>query len=103
MIGACKAAGAWTLTRGHLRAAAHSATHVMQLLAEPRRRHGGLAFSLRIGNSSNVLRQIVDHDADVAIMARRTSDPRIRSPHLRADKLVLFVPMRMDGRIAIAC
>jgi aminoethylphosphonate catabolism LysR family transcriptional regulator len=85
-------AGAAAMTRGHLRVAADSATHMMPLLAEMRRRHPGVTFSLRIGNSSEVLQHILDYDADVAIMAKQTSDPRIHSQHLRADRLVLFVP-----------
>jgi aminoethylphosphonate catabolism LysR family transcriptional regulator len=85
-------AGTRALTRGHLRVAADSATHVMPLLAELRKRHVGLTFSLRVGNSSDVLKHILDYDADVGVMAKQTSDPRIHSVHLRTDRLVLFVP-----------
>lgn len=85
-------AGAKTLTRGHLRIAADSASHVMPLLADLRRRHQGLTFSLSIGNSSDVLRQVVDYSAEVAVTARQTSDPRLHSVLLRRDRLVLFMP-----------
>jgi aminoethylphosphonate catabolism LysR family transcriptional regulator len=85
-------AGAQALTRGHLRVAADSATHVMPLLAELRRRHASVTFSLRVGNSSEALRRLLEYDADVAVMAKRTSDPRIHSQHLRTDRLVLFAP-----------
>lgn len=85
-------AGARTLTRGHLRVAADSATHVMPLLAELRRRHPGLTFSLAIGNSSEVLEQVLNHAADIAVTARQTSDPRVHSVRLRVDRLVVFVP-----------
>jgi LysR family transcriptional regulator, low CO2-responsive transcriptional regulator len=85
-------AGARTLGRGHLRVAADSASHVMPLLAELKRRHGGLTFSLRIGNSSDVLAQVLDYAADVAVTALQTSDPRIHSLRLRPDRLVVFVP-----------
>jgi aminoethylphosphonate catabolism LysR family transcriptional regulator len=78
--------------REHLRVAADSATHVMPLLAELRRRRPGLTFSLQVGNSSDVLQHILDYDSDVAVMAKRTSDPRIHSIHLRTDKLVHCVP-----------
>ena len=81
-----------TLTRGHLRVAADSASHVMPLLAELKRQHGGLTFSLRIGNSSDVLQQVLDYAADVAVTAKQTSDPRIHSVLLRRDTLVVFVP-----------
>ena len=83
--------GARHLTGGKLRVAADSATHVMPLLAALRERHAGLTFSLRIGNSSDVLERIIGYDADVAVMAKRTSDGRIFSVPLRVDRLVLFV------------
>jgi aminoethylphosphonate catabolism LysR family transcriptional regulator len=86
-------AGSRTLKHGHLRVAADSASHVMPLLGELKRRHGGLTFSLRIGNSSDVLQQILNYDADVAVTARQTSDPRIHSIRLAGDTLVAFVPL----------
>jgi LysR family transcriptional regulator, low CO2-responsive transcriptional regulator len=85
-------AGARTLARGHLRVAADSATHVMPLLAEMKRRHPGLTFSLAIGNSSGVLQRVLNHTADVAVTAKQVSDPRIHSVLLRTDRLVVFVP-----------
>ncbi|HVL73473.1 MAG TPA: LysR substrate-binding domain-containing protein [Beijerinckiaceae bacterium] len=96
-------AGARTLGRGHLRVAADSASHVMPLLAELKRRHGGLTFSLRIGNSSDVLAQVLDYAADVAVTALQTSDPRIHSLRLRPDRLVVFVPVDhpLAGRAGI--
>ena len=85
-------AGARTLATGHLRVAADSASHVMPLLAELKRRHGGLTFSLHIGNSNDVVTEVLDYVADVGITAKQTSDPRIHSIRLRADRLVVFVP-----------
>jgi LysR family transcriptional regulator, low CO2-responsive transcriptional regulator len=85
-------AGARNLARGHLRVAADSATHVMPLLAELKQRRPGLTFSLAVGNSSDVLRQVLDHAVDVAVMAKHVSDPRVHSLRLRTDRLVLFVP-----------
>ncbi len=85
-------AGASVLTRGHLRVAADSPAHAMPLLAALKRKHAGLTFSLRIGNSTDVIHSVLDFEADVGIMARQTSDPRILSLRLRNDRLVLFVP-----------
>lgn len=84
-------AGVRTLSRGHLRIAADSASHVMPALGRIRERHPGLTFSLTIGNSSVVLEQLVNHEADVAVTAKQTSDPRIRSVRLRSDQLVGFL------------
>jgi len=85
-------AGTETLRRGHLRITADSATHVMPPLAQLRRHHGGVTFSLRIANSAEVLAAVLDHDADLGVAARRSPDPRLFSHPLKQDRLVLFVP-----------
>jgi aminoethylphosphonate catabolism LysR family transcriptional regulator len=87
-------AGTKALTRGHLRVAADSAFHVIPILAALKQRHAGLTFSLGIGNSAMVLKQLFDYEADVAVMAKMTSDPRLHTIELRRDRLVLFVPRR---------
>ena len=71
--------------------AADSATHVMAVLARMRGKYPGLTFSLTIGNSSEVVDQIIDFAADVAITARQNSDPRLHTIKLRSDNLVAFV------------
>lgn len=86
-------AGARTLTRGHLRIAADSATHVMAALARIREHHPGLTFTVSIGNSSEVVDQVMEYAADVAVTARQTSDPRLHAVKLRADRLVGFAPV----------
>ncbi len=87
-------AGSRDLTRGHLRVSADSAYHVIPILAELKKRHEGLTFTLKIDNSAVVLEQLLGHTADVAVMAKVTSDPRIHSMKLREDRLVLFVPRK---------
>ncbi len=91
-------AGSATLLRGHLRIAADSATHVMPMLATVKARHTGLTFSLAIGNSSDVVDRVLEYHADVAVTARRVSDPRLHSRLLSHDRLVLFV--RTDHTLA---
>ncbi len=86
--------GVRTLARGHLRVAADSAYHVMPVLAELRSRHKGVTFSLSIGNSADVLKQLFDFEAEVAVMAKTVSDPRLHSLLLQHDDIVLFVPRR---------
>lgn len=85
-------AGTLTLTRGQLRVAADSPTHVMPLLTRLKRQHEGVTFTLRIGNSSDVIHRVLDFAADVGVTAKQTSDPRLHSQKLRSDRLVLFVP-----------
>lgn len=87
-------AGSRALTRGYLRVSADGPYHVMRLLAELKRRHAGITFSVKIDNSANVLSHVLDHAADIAVTAKVTSDPRIHSMKLREDRIVLF--MRRD-------
>jgi aminoethylphosphonate catabolism LysR family transcriptional regulator len=87
-------AGSRDLTRGHLRVSADSAYHVIPILAELKKRHAGLTFTLKVDNSAAVLEHLISHAADVAVMAKVTSDPRIHSMKLREDRLVLFVPRK---------
>jgi aminoethylphosphonate catabolism LysR family transcriptional regulator len=85
-------AGTRALERGHLRVAADSAYHAIPILAQLKARHGGLSFALSMGNSASVLQQLLDYEADVAVMAKLTSDPRLFTLQFRRDRLVLFVP-----------
>ena len=85
--------GEQTLTRGHLRIAADSARHVVPIMAALRKR-ASLTFALAIDNSAIVLERLLRHEADVAVMAKSISDPRLHALRLRSDRLVLFVPTR---------
>jgi aminoethylphosphonate catabolism LysR family transcriptional regulator len=87
-------AGEQALTRGHLRIAADSAHHVVPIMAALRRRAEGLTFALAIDNSAVVLERLLRHEADVAVMAKSVSDPRLHAVRLRTDRLILFVPAR---------
>ena len=83
--------GERSLTRGHLRIAADSAHHVVAIMAALRQR-GSLTFALSIDNSAIVLDRLLRHEADVAVMAKSISDPRLHALRLRTDRIVLFVP-----------
>ena len=87
-------AGEQALTRGHLRIAADSAHHVVPIMAALRDRAEGLTFALSIDNSAVVLDRLLNHAADVAVMAKSLSDPRLHAVRLRTDRVVLFVPSR---------
>ncbi|MGH7056443.1 MAG: LysR substrate-binding domain-containing protein [Acetobacteraceae bacterium] len=81
------------LAHGQLRVAADSPTHVMPLLAALKQRHAGLVFSLRTGNSSDVIRRVLEYECDVGVMAKPVSDPRLHVLPIRDDRLVVFVPV----------
>ena len=76
-------AGEQALTRGHLRIAADSAHHVVPIMAALRKRAEGLTFALSIDNSAVVLERLLRHEADVAVMAKSVSDPRLHAVRLR--------------------
>ena len=85
-------AGEQTLTRGHLRIAADSAHHVVPIMAALKKKAASLTFQLSIDNSAIVLERLLRHEADVAVMAKSVSDPRLLSTRLRTDRIVLFAP-----------
>jgi LysR family transcriptional regulator, low CO2-responsive transcriptional regulator len=95
-----------TAVRGGLRISADSAIHVIPVLADLKRRVRGLAFSLRIDNSSNVIAQVLNEEADVGVMARQVSDPRLFAVKIREDKLMLLVsaadPWARRSRVSVA-
>lgn len=85
-------AGTKALQRGHLRVAADSAYHAIPILARLKSQYRGLSFALSIGSSTTVLKQLLEYEADVAVMAKLTSDPRLHTLLFRRDRLILFVP-----------
>ena len=95
-----------TAVRGGLRISADSAIHVIPVLADLKRRVRGLAFSLRIDNSSNVIAQVLNEEADVGVMARQVSDQRLFAVKIREDKLMLLVsaadPWARRSRVSVA-
>ena len=85
-------AGEQALTRGHLRIAADSAHHVVPIMAALRKRASSVTFALAIDNSAEVLKRLLRHEADAAVMAKSVSDPRLHTVRLRSDHIVLFAP-----------
>ena len=79
---------------GALRVSADSAIHVLPVLGLMKRRSGELNFTLRISNSSEVTAQVINEEADIGVMARATTDPRLSSAKIRQDRLVLLVSKR---------
>src|SRR5262244_1670226 len=79
------------LRGGHLRVGADAPQHVMAELSAFQRRYPGVRLSLSIGNSEEVLHQLLDHRSDVAIVADLEDDPRLFMRPLRRDHLIAFV------------
>jgi aminoethylphosphonate catabolism LysR family transcriptional regulator len=81
-------------SRGALRISADSAIHVIPALAEIKRTSPDLKFSIRVENSQQVTAHVINNEADVGVMARPVSDPRLASVKIREDRLVLLVGPR---------
>ena len=84
-------AAARDLKRGHLRVGADGPYHVIPALAAFNQRYPGIDVSLRMGNSDEVLRDLLDYASDVAVLANVAADPRLLAMPLRRDSLVIFV------------
>jgi aminoethylphosphonate catabolism LysR family transcriptional regulator len=84
-------AAAKGLRRGHLRIGADAPIHVIPALAAFARRYPGIRLSVAIGNSEKLLADLVEHRADVAILAMRPAGPRFHAFPFREDRLIAFV------------
>jgi aminoethylphosphonate catabolism LysR family transcriptional regulator len=93
------------LRGGHLRVAADAPQHVMAALSAFNRAYPGVRLSLSIGNSDEVLHQLLDHRSDIAIIADLAPDERLFARPLRRDRLIAFVerghPWTRRGAIAL--
>ena len=65
------------LLGGHLRVGADAPFVVVPLLAAYRTAHPHVSLSLSLGNSSEVLRDLLDGRTDVAALSDRVEDPRL--------------------------
>ncbi|HEY3145076.1 MAG TPA: LysR substrate-binding domain-containing protein, partial [Dongiaceae bacterium] len=94
------------LSGGHLRVGADAPQHVMAELSAFQRRYPGVRLSLSIGNSDEVLHDLLDHRSDVAIIADLPEDARLSARPLRRDHLIAFVerahPWAERGAIGLA-
>lgn len=79
------------LKRGHLRLAADAPFHVIGALSDFAKRYPGIRLSLTIGNSEQILEDLVEHRADVAVLANIPEDQRIHAVPFRKDRLIAFI------------
>jgi aminoethylphosphonate catabolism LysR family transcriptional regulator len=79
------------LKRGHLRLAADAPFHVIGALSAFAKRYPGIRLSLTIGNSEQILDDLIEHRADVAVLANIPEDPRVYAFPFRRDRLIAFV------------
>src|SRR5262249_42783685 len=74
------------VTRAFVRVVAEAPSHVMGALPASLRRYPKLTLSLAIGNSAELLHDLLEHRSDVAILADVPGDPRLHALPLRRDR-----------------
>ena len=98
-------AAARDLGHGWLRVGADGPYHVIPALAAFNQRYPGLKVSLKVGNSEEVLRDLLDYACDVAVLANLQEDPRLFALPFRRDSLMVFVakdhPLAGHARIGL--
>ncbi len=82
------------LKHGALRIGADGPFHVMPVLARLQQTYPGLTLSVRVGNSEDVERRLLDVQSDVAILAHSSDDERLYARRIARHPVVVFVPKK---------
>ena len=80
------------MLRGQLRVGADAPFVVLPLIAAFRDLHQGVELALRLGNSSEVLRDLLEGRTDVAALSDRVDDPRLFAVRAGRSRQVVLVP-----------
>lgn len=76
---------------GQLRIVADSASHVLSILTDFRKRHPGVQIQLRAGNSAHVLQCLRSYDADIGVLGEIPLGSEFDVVHLSATPILAFV------------
>jgi aminoethylphosphonate catabolism LysR family transcriptional regulator len=77
--------------RGRLRLATVGPFHATEILAAFRRNHPNIEISTLLGNSQRTLQHIINFEAEVAILAHVSEDPRVEMVPYRSHRVIVFV------------
>lgn len=92
--------------RGRLRLGADAPAHIIPALAAFARRFPRMRVSLSLGNSGEILAELMERRCDVAVIPDLPRDRRLYKAALRDDRLIVLVPRAhrwaRRGRIAIS-
>jgi len=86
------------LHTGHLKIGAVGPYHVTEMLAAFRQRYPDITLSMSIGNSSEVQRDLLEYQSDVAVLAHIDPDARLITIPYRRHPVLVFLPS--DHRLA---
>jgi aminoethylphosphonate catabolism LysR family transcriptional regulator len=79
------------LKSGHLRVAAVGPSHVTRMLEAFTRRYPHIQVAVRMGNSQEMLDQLWDYQADVAVLAHYQADDRFFAIPYSRHPVIIFV------------
>ncbi len=79
-----------TAGTGHLRLCAVGPYNATPMIRAFRHAHPGVRISMAMGDSQQILRSILDYEADVGILVHDARDPRLLSLPFRRQPLVFF-------------
>ncbi len=85
-------AAAEGLRTGHLKIGAVGPYHVTEMLAAFNQRYPGITLSMSLGNSSEVQRDLLEYQSDVAVLAHIDPDARLLTIPYRRHPVLIFVP-----------
>jgi LysR family transcriptional regulator, low CO2-responsive transcriptional regulator len=77
--------------KGRLRLATVGPFHATEILAAFRRNHPDIEISTLLGNSQRTLQHIINFEAEVAILAHVSEDPRVEMVPYRSHRVIVFV------------
>ena len=77
--------------RGRLRLATVGPFHATEILAAFRRNHPNIEISTLLGNSQRTLQHIINFEAEVALLAHVSEDPRVEMVPYRSHRVIVFV------------
>ncbi|MEO6929300.1 MAG: LysR substrate-binding domain-containing protein [Casimicrobiaceae bacterium] len=81
-----------TLRTGKLRIGAVGPYHVMEMIAAFRQQYPGVEVTIRVGNSEETVRGLLDLQTDVAVLAQYERNPLLHFVPYRSHPLLIFVP-----------
>ncbi len=84
--------------RGTLRICAVGPYNVMPMVREFRRQHPGVHVAMQMGDSREIVEQVLDYRGDVGVLVHAVEDPRIHCMPYRKQPLVIFC--RRDHALA---
>lgn len=76
---------------GHLRLAAVGPFHATEMIAAFKRAYPAISIRVLFGNSERTLTNLVELQADVAILAHAVDDPRVHTIPYRKHRVIAFV------------